>query len=83
MPGPALSVSAARGIGDARIVPMKQRYMRVGDELADDESVVVRGGELDREIIRSDALRNHAIKRRASGSCPGRSSTRNAFLQVQ
>ena len=40
---------------------MKQRYLRVGDELADDESVVVRGGELDREILRTDALRNHAI----------------------
>lgn len=40
---------------------MKQRYLRVGDELADNESVVVRGGELDREILRTDALRNHAI----------------------
>lgn len=40
---------------------MKQRFLRAGDELADDESVVVRGGELDRQILRTDALRNHAI----------------------
>lgn len=40
---------------------MKQRYLRVGDELADDEAVVVRGGELDRGILRTDARRNQAI----------------------
>ena len=40
---------------------MKERYLRLGDELADDESVVVRGGELDRAVLRADALRNHAI----------------------
>lgn len=40
---------------------MKQRYLREGDELGDAEAVVVRGGDLDREILRADALRNQAI----------------------
>lgn len=40
---------------------MKRRYLRAGDELADDASVVVRGGELDREVLRGDAARHHAI----------------------
>lgn len=40
---------------------MKQRYLRVGDALTDDVSVVVRGGALDAELLREDALRNHAI----------------------
>lgn len=40
---------------------MKQRYMRVGDDLADDVSVVVRGGDLNAEVLRQDALRNHAV----------------------
>ena len=40
---------------------MKQRYLRPGDELRDEDAVVVRGGELDREILRVDARRNHAI----------------------
>ncbi|HEY3715586.1 MAG TPA: hypothetical protein VGL39_13755 [Jatrophihabitantaceae bacterium] len=40
---------------------MKQRYIRVGDELTDDVAVVVRGGPLDRNLLRDDALRNHAI----------------------
>jgi hypothetical protein len=40
---------------------MKQRYIRVGDELGDDVAVVVRGGRLDRDLLREDALRNHSI----------------------
>ncbi len=40
---------------------MKQRYIRVGDQLTDDVAVVVRGGTLDRELLREDALRNYAI----------------------
>lgn len=40
---------------------MKQRFIRVGDELADDVTVVVRGGVLDAVLLREDALRNYAI----------------------
>ena len=40
---------------------MKQRFVRIDDELTDDVAVVVRGGDLDPEILRHDALRNHAI----------------------
>ena len=40
---------------------MKQRFVRTGDELVDDTEIVVRGGELDTDVIRTDALRNHAI----------------------
>jgi hypothetical protein len=40
---------------------MKQRFVRIGDELADDVSVVVRGGALDPVVLRADALRNHGI----------------------
>jgi hypothetical protein len=40
---------------------MKQRFLRVGDELADEVTVVVRGGVLDANLLRQDALRNHAI----------------------
>ena len=40
---------------------MKQRFIRIRDELTDDVIVVVRGGDLDPEILRHDALRNHAI----------------------
>ena len=39
----------------------KERYRRPGDTLDDDETVVIRGGELDRQLLRDDALRNHAI----------------------
>jgi hypothetical protein len=39
----------------------KERYRRPGDTLDDDETVVIRGGELDRLLLRDDALRNHAI----------------------
>lgn len=40
---------------------MKQRFIRVGDELADDVTVVVRGGALDPRPLRRDAARNYAI----------------------
>jgi hypothetical protein len=40
---------------------VKQRFIRVGDELTDDVAVVVRGGDLDPEVLRHDALRNHEI----------------------
>jgi len=39
----------------------KQRHLRQGDRLEDDDTVVVRGGELDPEALRSDAERYHAI----------------------
>ncbi len=40
---------------------MKQRHIRVGDDLADEEVVVVRGGALGPEVLRSDAIRYHAV----------------------
>lgn len=40
---------------------MKQRFIRVGDELSDEDTVVVRGGVLDGALLRRDALRNFAI----------------------
>jgi hypothetical protein len=39
----------------------KQRYLRRGDALGDDELVVVRGGELDADVLRADAQRYHAV----------------------
>jgi hypothetical protein len=40
---------------------VKQRFLRPGDELRDDDVVVVRGGELDPEVLTADAERNHSI----------------------
>ena len=40
---------------------MKNRYIREGDRLEDAETVVVRGGELDAELLRADALRHHSV----------------------
>jgi hypothetical protein len=40
---------------------VKQRLIREGDELADDESVVVRGGELNASDLRADATRHQVI----------------------
>jgi hypothetical protein len=40
---------------------VKQRYVRAGDELTDDTVVVVRGGELDRDLLVRDAQRAHAV----------------------
>ena len=39
----------------------KQRHLRPGDDLDDDDIVVVRGGDLDPEALRSDAERYHSI----------------------
>jgi len=39
----------------------KVRYIRVGDHLDDDTVIVVRGGPLDAELIRTDAARMFAI----------------------
>ncbi|MCB1283374.1 MAG: hypothetical protein R2689_05835 [Microthrixaceae bacterium] len=39
----------------------KQRHLRPGDRLDDDDIVVVRGGDLDPEALRSDAERYHSI----------------------
>ncbi len=39
----------------------KQRFLRDGDHLDDDETVVIRGGRLDIDLLRSDALKYHAI----------------------
>lgn len=36
---------------------VKQRHIRSGETLADDAEVVIRGGDLDGEVIREDALR--------------------------
>jgi len=40
---------------------VKQRYLRADDRLDDDITLVVRGGDLDRELLRADAIRNHQI----------------------
>lgn len=40
---------------------MKQRYIRPRDELSDDTVVVVRGGELHRELLAEDAMRAHSV----------------------
>jgi hypothetical protein len=39
----------------------KQRRLREGDQLDDDDMVVVRGGELDADVLRTDALDYHAV----------------------
>ncbi len=39
----------------------KQRHLRPGDRLDDEDILVVRGGNLDPEILRFDAERYHAI----------------------
>lgn len=39
----------------------KQRHLRPGDRLDDDDIVVVRGGDLDPEALRFDAERYHLI----------------------
>lgn len=40
---------------------MKQRYIRPGDVLDDDTIVVVRGGDLDPGVTRTDAERMHGV----------------------
>ncbi|HZA75562.1 MAG TPA: hypothetical protein VE623_04135 [Acidimicrobiales bacterium] len=39
----------------------KQRHVREGDRLDDDETIVIRGGRLDSEVLRADAQQYHAI----------------------
>jgi len=39
----------------------KQRHIRPGDRLADDDTIVIRGGDLDPYIVRVDAMRYHSI----------------------
>jgi hypothetical protein len=43
------------------ITGVKLRRLREGDVLDDDEIVLVRGGELDPEVLREDALRYDAV----------------------
>ena len=40
---------------------MKQRFIRPGAELRDGTVVVVRGGELQRELLAEDAVRAHSV----------------------
>lgn len=47
--------------GVARSLIMKQRYVRPGDDLQGNITVVVRGGTLDAGLLRQDAQRNHAV----------------------
>lgn len=39
----------------------KRRHVRPGDHLDDDDTVVIRGGVLDPDVLRADAVRYHAI----------------------
>jgi hypothetical protein len=39
----------------------KQRHIRRGDRLDDDDTIVIRGGRLDQDGLRVDAERYHAI----------------------
>jgi len=39
----------------------KRRHLRLGDSLDDEDLVVVRGGELDVDVLRADARRYHDI----------------------
>lgn len=39
----------------------KQRHLRQGDRLDDDDTVVIRGGDLDPVVLRADAQRYHSI----------------------
>ena len=40
---------------------MKQRHIRTDADLDDDQTIVLRGGSLDPELLRVDALRNYEI----------------------
>ncbi len=39
----------------------KQRHIRPGDHLHEDDTIVIRGGDLDPDVVRADALRYHSI----------------------
>lgn len=43
------------------VLVAKQRHVRAGDTLDDDDLVVVRGGQLDAEVLRADARRYFAV----------------------
>lgn len=47
-------------MGDHCVVA-KQRHLRPDDSLDDDDIVVVRGGELEADVLRDDAERYHSI----------------------
>jgi hypothetical protein len=66
-PAPKLAV-IAQGLkarccrqGAAIIAVVKLRRLREGDVLDDGDVVLVRGGELDQDILHADALRYHSI----------------------
>jgi hypothetical protein len=40
---------------------VKERFVRPGDELGDDEEIVLRGGRLAEGIVRADAQRMHDV----------------------
>lgn len=40
---------------------MKQRYIRPDAELGDEDIIVLRGGALEADLLRIDALRNHEV----------------------
>jgi hypothetical protein len=40
---------------------VKERFVRPGDELGDDEEIVLRGGRLAEGIVRADARRMHDV----------------------
>ena len=39
----------------------KRRHVRVGDRLDDDDTIVIRGGNLDPVVLRADAVRYHGV----------------------
>ncbi len=43
------------------LAAVKERFVRPGDELDDDEEIVLRGGRLAETIVRADAQRMHAV----------------------
>ena len=52
---------AARPAAFGNDVAMKRRHIRIDDRLEDDDTVVVRGGELGADEIRADALRSYVV----------------------
>ena len=45
----------------AMLAAEKERFVRPGDELDDDEEIVLRGGRLAETIVWADAQRMHAV----------------------
>jgi hypothetical protein len=58
-PQPVAGRCAVSGARNNR--PVKLRRLREGDVLDDGDVVLVRGGELDPDVLRADALRYHSI----------------------